>query len=145
MKIQLKIDVQVPSDELHLHCREITDEVRQVVDKLQLHKIYGKNSEGDSVMASLSSVIYTVTTVIYSFCMLMDGARMQAGQYLMLFGMFVVCATLSGCYFIYAASLWISFRKFSGRCFVYYCDFYHMFCNFFCFDAAICKETGKRF
>lgn len=36
------------------------------------------------------SVIYTVTTVIYSFCMLMDGARVQAGQYLMLFGMFVV-------------------------------------------------------
>lgn len=58
MKIQLKIDVQVPADELHLHCREITDEVRQLMEKLQMHKIHGKNSEGDSVMESLSSVLY---------------------------------------------------------------------------------------
>ena len=58
MKIQLKMDPQVPADELHLHCREITDEVRMFADKLQMHKIHGKNMEGDEVMVALSSVLY---------------------------------------------------------------------------------------
>ena len=34
------------------------------------------------------AVIYTVTTAIYSFAMLMDGSGVQAQQYLMLLGMF---------------------------------------------------------
>lgn len=58
MKIQFKVDSQVPADELHIHCLEITDEVKQLVDKLQMHKIYGRNIEGDSIGVLLSSVLY---------------------------------------------------------------------------------------
>ena len=34
------------------------------------------------------SVIYTAVTAAFSFCMFMDGAEVQARQYLILFGMF---------------------------------------------------------
>lgn len=36
------------------------------------------------------SGLYTATTAVYSFCMFMDGAQVQARQYLMLFGMFCI-------------------------------------------------------
>ena len=58
MKIRLKIDSGVPADEVHMHCREVTDEVRNLIDRLQIHKISGKNSEGDRIVAELSSVLY---------------------------------------------------------------------------------------
>ena len=58
MKIRLKIDPQVPADELHMYCRELTDEVRKLTDMLQEHKIFGRDAEGDSVVVDLSSVLY---------------------------------------------------------------------------------------
>ena len=41
------------------------------------------------------AAIYTATTAVYSFCMLMDGAEVQARQYLMLFGMFAVLCLIT--------------------------------------------------
>lgn len=58
MKIQLKTDPQVPKDELHIHCKEITAEIRALVEKLQTQHLVGRGGNGDSVVVELSAVLY---------------------------------------------------------------------------------------
>ena len=58
MKIQLKIDSQVPADELHIHCKKLTNEIQYLAEKLQTHPIVGRNENGDSVVVELSTVLY---------------------------------------------------------------------------------------
>ena len=58
MKIKLKKDPLVPERELHVHCREITGEVQQIMNQLQPHRISGKNAEGENAVVPLLSVFY---------------------------------------------------------------------------------------
>lgn len=41
-------------------------------------------------LISMYTLIYTITTALFSFSMMMDGVQVQAKQYLMLLGMFAV-------------------------------------------------------
>ena len=58
MNVKVKLDPQVPGDELHIHCREVTDGIEAVLRRLESHKIFGRNDGGERILTDLQNVLY---------------------------------------------------------------------------------------